>query len=178
MRDPLLLLFKKERSWANCSLHKRPRANCSRCSLQKSDHKQIAFNFFKKEPCQWFAHYLRKALSKKSNSFKKKHIFLMFLTVFDSFFPFLCLRANRSRRSLLSCSFLKSDRSDSISSVFKKERQWANGSRWSLKKSDCERIAPVALYKKSDCEQFAPVVHDKRARGLLFFTSESLFCSQ
>ena len=45
----------------------------------------------------------------------------MFLTVFHSFPPFLCPRANCSR-----CSFLKNGGSDLLTSLFTKERPWAN----------------------------------------------------
>ena len=68
----------------------------------------------------------------------KKSIFLQFFTVF----PLLCPRANRS-----CCSFLKINGSDLLSMLFTKERPWANRSSRSLQKSDCERFAPVALYK-------------------------------
>ena len=86
----------------------------------------------------------------------KKSIFLQFFTVF----PLLCPRANRS-----CCSFLKINGSDLLSMLFTKERPWANRSSHSLQKSDCERFAPVALYKICD------------GRDLLFSKSESLFRS-
>ena len=71
----------------------------------------------------------------------------MFLTPFHWFSPFLCPRANRSCRSSLHRSFLKSDRSYSPSSLFTKktvsellpllitkEWTWAIRSRRSLQK--------------------------------------------
>ena len=60
-------------------------------------------------------------------------------------------RANCSCRSSLICSFLKSGLSDSLPSLFTKERPWA--------------ICSGCLWQKSD-------VSDS-----LFFTSELLFCS-
>ena len=64
---------------------------------------------FKKEGCQWFARYLSKYLTKN----KRFALFCMLLTVVHSFSPFLCSRRNRSSHSSLSCSFLKSDKSNS-----------------------------------------------------------------
>ena len=99
-----------------------------------------------------------------------------FSYVLDSFHPFLCPRANRSHRSLLICSFLKSKGNNLFSWLLTKDRLLTNQSRRSLQMSDHER--------------FAPVTHDKRAMGeirsrhswqksygsdLLFFTSKSLF---
>ena len=82
----------------------------------------------------------------KNERFLKKRIFLIFLTVFP---PFYAKRANRSCRSSLSCSFLKIDGIDLLSSLFTKGRPRANQSCRSLKK--------------------------RYGRNSLFFTSESLF---
>ena len=89
-------------------------------------------------------------MSNMSDSQKKNHIFCMFLTGFHCFSPFLCQRANRERRSLLSRSFLNSYGSHSL---LTKERLWLNSSLCSL--------------QKSDRDQFAPVASDKRATGAI-----------
>ena len=74
-----------------------------------------------------------------------------FSYVFDSFSLYLCPIANCSHRSLLIRSFLKSDLSNSLPSLFTKEQPWAICSGRSWQKSN--------------------------RSNLLFFTSESLFCS-
>ena len=79
---------------------------------------------------------------------KKRVIHKFFLYVFDSFSLFLCPRANCSLCSPLSCSFLKSNGSDSLSLLFKKVWLWANCSCCSLQKSDYERFAPVLMTKQ------------------------------
>ena len=49
----------------------------------------------------------------------------------------------------------------------------------SLQKSDCERIAPIALYKRATVSvSLKSLMTKERQERLLFFTSESLFCSQ
>ena len=68
-------------------------------------------------------------------------------------FPFLCPRANHSRRSSLICSFLKSDLSDSLPPLFTKELPWA--------------ICSGRSWQKSDREKFTQVAHDKRATGAI-----------
>ena len=73
------------------------------------------------------------------------------LYVFDSFPPFLCPRVNRSCPSSLIFSFLKSDLSDSLLSLFTKEWPW-------VIRSDCS-------WKKRDNERFTQVAHVKRATG-------------
>ena len=71
-------------------------------------------------------------IARKRRAIRSKiRIFRMFLTVFTLF----CQRTNPSRCSLLICSFLKSDLSDLLPSLFTKERP----------------------------ERFAQVAHDKRA---------------
>ena len=60
---------------------------------------------------------------------------------------FFCPRANRSRCSSLSHSFLKSDET--------KEQPWSNRSCCSLQKSNCERFAPVAHDIRSFHKQIA-----------------------
>ena len=125
MSNWLSSLFKKELPCANCS----PR------SLQKSnisDSLVIQMN-------NWIA--LKKQVICSKN---------VFFVCFWQFSPFLCPRVNRSHRSSLSRSFLKSDGSNSLSLLFKKEQMWANRFCRSLQKSDRE-------------QQFAPIAHDKRA---------------
>ena len=90
--------------------------------------------------------------SKKTSDWLKNNIFSFVLTVFQ-FPPFLCSRVNFSNLTLLSHSFLKSDRSDSLSSLFKKKRPLANHSRHSLQKSDLEWFAPVAHDKRAICSK-------------------------
>ena len=80
---------------------------------------------------------IRTNCSKKTSDSLKKSIFRMFF----------CLRANRSRCSSLSHSFLKSDGT--------KEQPWSNRSCCSLQKSNCERFAPVAHDIRSFHKQIA-----------------------
>ena len=110
--------------------------NRSRCSLQKSDSERIALDFFKKERRQWFVRDSSELLSKIERFFFiQKKTYLYVLTVFHSF-PELFLsplfyvikRANGSQRSSLSRSFLHFDGIDLLSSLFTKERPWANPS--------------------------------------------------
>ena len=89
--------------------------------------------------------------SRKTSDSLEKNIFSYAFDSFSQFPPFLCPRAKNSCPFLLSRSFLKSDWSDSLPSLFTKERPWANRSRCSL--------------QKSDHEQFGQVAHDKRAMG-------------
>ena len=97
---------------------KRPWANRSRHSLQKSNHEQIALDLF--FICFW-----------------------QFFTVFPSFYA---KRANRSQCSLLSCSFLKINGSDSITSLYTKEQPWANPS-FTLSITKNERFAQKSDYR-------------------------------
>ena len=53
----------------------------------------------------------------------EKIIKMYFFQFFGQFFPFLCPRVNHARRYLLSRSFLKSYMSESITSIFTKERK-------------------------------------------------------
>ena len=105
--------------------------------------------------CSWFG---QNALKKQGICWKKTY-FSFVLTFFHIFPPFLCPRANCSCRSSFSCSFLKSDRSNSLSLLFKNERPWANHSHRSV--------------QKSDHEPFAPVAHDKRATPLIHSFSQA-----
>ena len=95
----------------------------------------------------------------------KNSYFCMFLIVFHCFSPFLCPRANPSRRSSLSRSFLKSDGSDF--------------SCCSLQKSDFE---PIALYKRATVSNLLPSLFTKEQRERFALFQEqiaiSLFCSQ
>ena len=50
----------------------------------------------------------------------------------------------------------------SILSLFKKEQLWANRSRCSLQRSDCERIA-LDIFKKEQSQWFKRIVLEKRA---------------
>ena len=76
-----------------------------------------------------------------------------FLRAKNSYSFFLCPRVHFSHHSLLSCSLLKSKRSDSLSLLFTKEWPWANLSCCSLQKSDLERFSQVA--------------HDTREMGVI-----------
>ena len=130
--------------WAICSLiwatasesllllftKQRLRANRSPCSVKRAT---------------WVIRSWFERITLKNKRFAQKiHIFCMLLKVFHCFSPFL--RANHSHRSLLS------NRIDSLSFLFTKERLWAICSRPSWQKSD--------------------------RSTLLFFTRESLFRSQ
>ena len=87
---------------------------------------------FKKERCEWFAFLLSKI-----ERFNRKNLYFSY--VFKSFsllFPFLCPRANGYCRSLVCRLFLKSNGSDSLSSLFTKERPWAIHSHSFLQKSN------------------------------------------
>ena len=68
---------------------------------------------------------------KKSDA-KNEWIARHFFVCFWQFYPLFCLRVNHSRRSLLICSFLKSDMRDLLSSLFTKEEPWAicSGPSW------------------------------------------------
>ena len=84
--------------------------------FKKSNPEQIALyhsgtvseslsSLIKNERHEWFAHESSILLSKTSHLLKLILIFCMFLTVFHSFSPFLCPRANHTNCSLLSCFF-------------------------------------------------------------------------
>ena len=122
MSDLLSWLSKQEQPWTNRS----------RRSLQKSNRERV-------NCC--FAHKKRAICLKK---FFLYHVFTSFLLLS----PFLGPRANRSQCSLFGHSFLKSNGSDLLLSLFTKEWPWANCSCRSLQKSNHERSAPVALYKR------------------------------
>ena len=79
---------------------------------------------FKKEQCEWFTCDSSKPLTK----------FIFFVCVWQ-FSPFLCPRANHTRRSSLIPSFLNSNLSDSLLSLCTKERPWAIHSGCSWQKS-------------------------------------------
>ena len=68
-------------------------------------------------------------------------------------FPFLCPRAKRSHRSSLCRSFLKSEGSDSISSLFTKKLPWG--------------IALIALNKRVIVSELLPSIF-KKERGEWF----------
>ena len=140
--DSLRLLMTKEQHWANRS--------CRSC--QKSDVSDLLRSLRTKELHEWFAHDSSKSLAKTSNSLKKIIQTLCFshkfLTVFTLFMPM-----RKSLPSLLTQSlFFKSNMSDSITSLFTKERPWAICSGCSWQKS--------------------------AGSNLLFFSSASLFRSQ
>ena len=77
-----------------------------------------------------------------------------FSYVIDSFSPFLCPRENRSRCSLLICSFLKSDLSNFLPSLFTKEPLWAICSGRSWKKSNVTDLLRLLMIKEQQ-ERFA-----------------------
>ena len=87
-----------------------------------------------------------------------------FSYVIDSFSPFLCPRANRSRRSLLICSFLKSDLSNFLPSLFTKEPPWAICSGRSWKKSNVTDLLRLLMIKEQQ-ERFA-LFHEQIALTL------------
>ena len=99
----------------------------------------------------WANHF-----QKTSDSLEKNVFFCMFLTVFP---PFYAQEQQLSSLSLLSRSFLKIDVSDLLSSLFTRERLWANRSCCSLQKSNGERFPPVA--------------HDKRAMEAILSFSQA-----
>ena len=96
------------------------------------------------------------ALKKRAISWKKR-IFLLFLTVIPPFFA----QEQIASVTLRSVAFFKSDWSDLLSTLFKKELLWANHSRHSLQKIRSRRS-----WQKS------------HGSNSLFFTSKSLFRSQ
>ena len=111
-------------------------ANHSRYSLQKSGREQIAINFYKKERrpvirsgFEWIT-VIKLAICSKNCIF---HIFWQFSTGFPLYY------AQEGMAQFTLCWFLKSDGSDSLSTLF----------------------------KKSDREQFAQVTHDKIATGAI-----------
>ena len=155
MSNSLLSLFTKEWPWANHSHH----------SLKKSDLEQIALVtlykiatvskslslLFKKSDMSDLLK-IQANLSQKKEWLvihSKNSYFCMFLIVFHCFSPFLCPRANPSRRSSLSRSFSKSDGSDF--------------SCCSLQKTDCERIALLLTKTSDSLEKLTsefPTLHD------------------
>ena len=96
MSNLLTLLFTKERPWVICS----------RRSLKRSDVSDSLV-------------ILANRLQKTRNSLEK----FVFFVCFWQFFPFICPRANSSSSSLLIHSFLKSNLSNWLPSLFTKERQ-------------------------------------------------------
>ena len=127
MSVSLSLLLKKGQPWAKRS----------RYSFNKSDMSDSLL--------------IRVNRSQKSIDLLEKNcIFRMFFTAFPLFMP----KSKSLLLLLLCCSFLKSERNNSLSSLFTKKRLWANHSHHSLQKSD----------------------HD--GSDSLFFKNESLFRSQ
>ena len=149
-------------SLSSLSKQKQPWTNRSRRSLQKSNRERV-------NCC--FAHKKRAICLKK---FFLYHVFTSFLLLS----PFLGPRANRSQCSLFGHSFLKSNGSDSLLSLFTKEWPWANCSCRSLQKSDREPIAPVALYKRATMSGLLPLLFTKEWRERFSRITIFLFCSQ
>ena len=111
-------------------------------------------DYWKRNKIGWGIRLWFKQIALKNKRFAQKKLYFLF--VFDSFslcFPFLCPKANCFHLSLLSCSFLKSDRSYSLLLLLTKEQLWANRSRRILQKSNHERFTPIA--------------HDNRAEGAI-----------
>ena len=129
-----LSLFKKEWPWANVANDKRTTVRDTLRSLMT------------KEQHEWFARFWGRLA-------QKIYIFHMFFIVFHCFYPLLCPRANHLNCSSLSPSFLKSNGSDLLFSIFTKE--WLRSNH-----SPCPS-------QQSDCERFAQVAHDKRATGAI-----------
>ena len=147
-------IFEKDQRWSNCS----------RLSFINIDRDQIALvDLLKRSTmiesfCWSFKQssianlllifekdWQNQMLSKNKPFAPKKHIFGKFLIVS----PLLCQKS----KSLLSIfalqSFLKIDGIDLlVYFFFKEDQQWANWSRWSLKKMDHERIDLVVLYER------------------------------
>ena len=105
------------------------------------------------------------ALKKRVIRSKQLIFFTMFLTVFHSFF-FLCPWANRSSRSLLCHSFLKSNGSNLLSLLF------------SLQKSNCERNTLVAIYKRVTASDLLFSKRELLIRSLLTKNKWFALCSQ
>ena len=130
----LMLLFKKERPWAICSCH----------SLQKSDSEQIPLSTLWKIWDVSDSLVIRWNHSQKThNLLEKNPIFLMFLTVFPCFPPFLC----PSLFNATSLFFKEWSKRVALVALYKRA-MWANRSCRSLKKSYLERFAPIALSKR------------------------------
>ena len=102
---------------------------CSKSLILKSELFSL---LFKKERFEWFTRDSSESIAKNGQSAKK----IVFFVCFWQFFPFLCPRTNRSRRSSLSRSFVKITLSDSLPSLFTKEQQWEIHSSRSWQKSD------------------------------------------
>ena len=141
MSESLSSLLTKERPGAICSGH----------SCQKIYRERIALNFVFKKTSQWFVHDSSESLEKSCQRFAwKKRIFVyikriktysMYTIDSISQISHFFLPKSESLLSLFAQSlFLKSNRSDLLSSLFTKKQQWANRSRCSLQKSNCERI--------------------------------------
>ena len=104
--------------------------------------------FLKKERHQWLACDSNKSLS-KNERFAKKHTY--FLNVFYSFHPFY---GKEWIAPIAFCSvffYFKSDETDLLfrSVALFKRATGAMHSCYSLKKSNCEGFAPIALYKRA-----------------------------
>ena len=100
------------------------RVNHTCCSLKRVTVRKALSALFREEPCEQFAFDLGESLSKTSDLLNKIQIFCIF-----------CPRVNCSCRSLLFHSFLKSNGSKLLWSLFTNE--W-----W-------ERVIPVTLYKRA-----------------------------
>ena len=122
-RSKSLILLSDCEQFALVALNKRPTVSDSLRSLMIKEGPSV--NGSVKERHEWFTLDSSESLSKMSDFFQKIHNFRMFLTVFHCFSTYLYPRANRSCSSLLSCSFLKSNESDSLSSLLTKMRPWA-----------------------------------------------------
>ena len=102
--------------------------------------------------------------------------------VYESFPPILCPRANHCYRSSLSCSFQKRDGSDSLLSLFKKEKSRANCSCRFLQKRDSEKLAPAAHDKRvtkvnhSFSQADRSFAHKKRAIRSKIPTLQKSYC--
>ena len=105
-------------------------------------------SLFETEWHEQFTHDLSKLLWKISNSREVFFNFLNFFYRFSLFSPFVCPLANCSHCSSLSCSFLKKDMSNLLSSLVTKES-------WEL-------ITPNALYKRMKEQKIKSVISCKQ----------------
>ena len=107
--------------------------------FQTINHSKSLLLIFEKD-------WQKRMLSKTKPFAPKKHIFGKFLMVFPPFMP----KEQITPFDLCSSIFFKDwwDQFALVYFFFKEDQQWANWSRWSLKKMDHERIDLVVLYER------------------------------
>ena len=128
LRNLLALLLIRSSLFCSKSLILKSDRECSLSSLFNKfnhDHEQIALVALYKRVTvtkTLLVKEQRELFALKNNRFAPKYLYFSY--VFNSFsllYPFLCPRANCSRRSLLRYSFLKRDRRNSLLSLFTKK---------------------------------------------------------